>query len=79
MVALGASSSALEVVPLALIGLEAYETWRHGQATPWMQRYRWPILFFLAASFLGASARLMRVNAQRSFAPQAPGHQEPTG
>ncbi len=51
VVALGASISALEVVPLALIGLEAYETWRHGQATPWMQRYRWPILFFLAVSF----------------------------
>ena len=51
VVALGASISALEVVPLALIGLEAYETWRHGQATPWMQRYRWPIVFFLAVSF----------------------------
>jgi nitric oxide reductase subunit B len=51
VVALGASISALEVVPLALIGLEAHETWRHGQATPWMQRYRWPILFFLAVSF----------------------------
>ena len=51
VVALGASISALEVVPLALIGLEAYETWRHGQAVPWMQRYRWPIMFFLAVSF----------------------------
>jgi nitric oxide reductase subunit B len=51
VVALGASISALEVVPLALIGLEAYETWRHGQAAPWMQRYRWPIMFFLAVSF----------------------------
>ncbi len=51
VVALGASISALEVVPLALIGLEAYETWSHGQAAPWMQRYRWPILFFLAVSF----------------------------
>ena len=51
VVALGASISALEVVPLALIGLEAHETWRHGQAVPWMQRYRWPIRFFLAVSF----------------------------
>jgi nitric oxide reductase subunit B len=51
VVALGASISALEVVPLALIGLEAYETWRHGQAALWMQRYRWPIRFFLAVSF----------------------------
>ena len=51
VLALGASFSALEVVPLALIGLEAYETWNHGRATPWMARYRWPILFFLAVSF----------------------------
>jgi nitric oxide reductase subunit B len=51
VLALGASFSALEVVPLALIGLEAYETWSHGRATPWMARYRWPILFFLAVSF----------------------------
>ncbi|MFC7302110.1 nitric-oxide reductase large subunit [Cognatiluteimonas weifangensis] len=51
VIALGASISALEVVPLALIGMEAYETWRHGRATPWMARYRWPIMFFLAVSF----------------------------
>jgi nitric oxide reductase subunit B len=51
VIALGASFSALEVVPLALIGLEAYETWRHSRATPWMDRYRWPILFFLSVSF----------------------------
>ena len=50
-VALGASFSALEVVPLALIGMEAVQTWRHSQATPWMARYRWPIMFFLAVSF----------------------------
>ena len=51
VVALGASFSALEVVPLAYIGFEAYHTWKLGQATPWMQRYRWPILFFIAVSF----------------------------
>ncbi len=51
VIALGASISALEVVPLALIGMEAYETWTHGRATEWMQRYRWPIMFFLAVSF----------------------------
>jgi nitric oxide reductase subunit B len=39
------------VVPLALIGLEAYETWSHSRATPWMERYKWPIMFFLATSF----------------------------
>jgi nitric oxide reductase subunit B len=51
VVALGASFSALEVVPLAYIGFEAYHTWKLGHATPWMQRYRWPILFFIAVSF----------------------------
>lgn len=51
VVAMGAGISALEVVPLALIGLEAYETWKNSRATPWMQRYKWPIMFFLAVSF----------------------------
>lgn len=50
-VAVGATFSALEVVPLALIGLEAFDTWRHSRATAWMERYRWPIMFFLAVSF----------------------------
>ncbi|MCA8926634.1 MAG: nitric-oxide reductase large subunit [Alphaproteobacteria bacterium] len=50
-VAIGASFSALEVVPLALIGLEAMETWQHSRATSWMQRYKWPIMFFLGVSF----------------------------
>ena len=51
VIALGASFSALEVVPLAFIGFEAYHTYKLGQATPWMQRYRWPILFFTAVAF----------------------------
>jgi nitric oxide reductase subunit B len=51
VIALGASFSALEVVPLAFIGFEAYQTFKLGQATPWMQRYRWPILFFTAVAF----------------------------
>jgi nitric oxide reductase subunit B len=51
VLALGASFSALEVVPLAYIGFEAYEHWRLCGATPWMQRYKWPVMFFLAVSF----------------------------
>ena len=51
VIALGASFSALEVVPLALIGLEAVDTWNRSRSTPWMARYRWPIMFFLAVSF----------------------------
>jgi nitric oxide reductase subunit B len=51
VVALGASFSALEVVPLAYIGFEAYHTYRLGCSTAWMKRYRWPVYFFLAVSF----------------------------
>ena len=51
VLALGASFSALEVVPLAYIGFEAYHTWNLGRATPWMARYKWPIYFFVAVAF----------------------------
>ncbi len=51
VVALGASFSALEVVPLAYLGFEAYHTWKIGKSTPWMVRYRWPVMFFIAVSF----------------------------
>jgi nitric oxide reductase subunit B len=51
VIALGASFSALEVVPLAFIGFEAYHTYKLGHAMPWMARYKWPILFFTAVAF----------------------------
>lgn len=51
VVALGASFSALEVAPLAYIGFEAYHTYKLGKSTPWMARYKWPVLFFIAVSF----------------------------
>src|SRR5690606_27443350 len=51
VIAIGASFSALEVVPLAFIGFEAYHHFKLGAATPWMQRYRWPVLFFVAVAF----------------------------
>jgi nitric oxide reductase subunit B len=51
VIALGASFSALEVVPLAFIGFEAYHTYKLGHAAAWMQRYRWPIMFFTAVAF----------------------------
>jgi nitric oxide reductase subunit B len=51
VLALGASFSALEVVPLAYIGFEAYHTYRLGGATQWMRRYRWPVMFFIAVAF----------------------------
>jgi nitric oxide reductase subunit B len=51
IMAVGASFSALEVVPLVLIGLEAYRTSRLRQAAPWMARYRWPVTFFVGVAF----------------------------
>jgi len=51
VIAVGAMFSALEVVPLALIGAEALETYRHTKAAPWVQTYKWPILFFVSVSF----------------------------
>jgi nitric oxide reductase subunit B len=43
--------SALEVVPLALLGIEALHNYRATVAAPWVQTYKWPILFFVAVSF----------------------------
>jgi nitric oxide reductase subunit B len=51
IMAVGATFSALEVVPLVLIGLEAFQTFRMQHAAPWMRRYRWPIRFFVGVSF----------------------------
>jgi nitric oxide reductase subunit B len=51
VLALGASFSALEVVPLAYIGFEAYHHYRLGRAADWMQRYHWPVMFFIAVAF----------------------------
>jgi nitric oxide reductase subunit B len=51
VLALGAVFSALEVVPLVLIGFEAYENLTLSRATRWVQSYRWPIYFFVAVAF----------------------------
>ncbi|HEX5513573.1 MAG TPA: nitric-oxide reductase large subunit, partial [Gammaproteobacteria bacterium] len=51
VIAIGAMVSALEVVPLVLLGLEAAENFRYSHATPWMRSYRWPVLFFVAVAF----------------------------
>ena len=51
VLALGASFSALEVVPLAYIGFEAYHHYRLGRAADWMRRYHWPVMFFIAVAF----------------------------
>ena len=51
VIAVGAVFSALEVVPLTLIGLEALQTWRRSKAMPWLAAYRWPVLCFVAVGF----------------------------
>jgi nitric oxide reductase subunit B len=51
VLAFGAVFSALEVVPLAVIGFEAYQNYSHVTARPWVATYRWPILFFVAVAF----------------------------
>jgi nitric oxide reductase subunit B len=51
VIAVGAVFSALEVVPLSLIGIEAYRNYKRSQAAPWVAAYRWPILFFVAVGF----------------------------
>jgi hypothetical protein len=51
VLALGASFSALEVVRLVLIGLEAYENLTLSRARLWLSAYRWPTYFFVAVAF----------------------------
>jgi nitric oxide reductase subunit B len=47
----GSVFSALEVVPLVLVGFDATEDLRRSQSSPWVQRYKWPIYFFIAVAF----------------------------
>jgi nitric oxide reductase subunit B len=51
VIAVGAVFSALEVVPLALIGFEGYRNYRRSQAAPWVSAYKWVILSFVAVGF----------------------------
>ncbi|MCH4554103.1 nitric-oxide reductase large subunit [Aestuariibaculum lutulentum] len=51
VMALGATFSALEVVPLTLIGYEAYHNYKLSKATKWLEDYKWPIYFMIAVAF----------------------------
>jgi nitric oxide reductase subunit B len=51
VIAVGAVFSALEVVPLAILGLEGWHNYQRSKAAPWVQAYRWPILCFVAVGF----------------------------
>jgi nitric oxide reductase subunit B len=51
VIAVGAVFSALEVVPLTLIGLEALSNWQKSKGVTWLQAYKWPVLCFVAVGF----------------------------
>ncbi|MGZ0708199.1 nitric-oxide reductase large subunit [Coraliomargarita sp. W4R53] len=51
VLALGSVFSALEVVPLVLIGFEAYENLSFAKAKEWVSSYKWPIYFFVSVAF----------------------------
>ena len=47
----GSVFSALEVVPLVLLGFDAMEDLRRSRLTKWVEQYKWPIYFFVAVAF----------------------------
>ena len=51
ILALGATFSALEVVPLVLLGFEVYHNMKISKATEWLSAYKWPIYCFIAVAF----------------------------
>ena len=51
IMAIGGTFSALELMPLVMVGYEGYENWSVTRLTPWVQNYRWPIYFFIAVAF----------------------------
>lgn len=51
IISVGAVFSALEVVPLTLIGLEALQNYRRMQGAAWLGAYKWPVLCFVAVGF----------------------------
>jgi nitric oxide reductase subunit B len=51
VLAWGSVFSALEVVPLCLVGFDAMADLRRSRTSPWVQRYKWPIYWFVAVAF----------------------------
>lgn len=70
VMAVGASFSALEVVPLIVLGHEAWENWRLKARAPWMENLRWPLMCFVAVAFwnmLGAGVFGFMINPPMSL------------
>ncbi len=51
VMAIGATFSALEVVPLVLVGYEAYDNLKFSRSSNWIRAYKWPIYSFIAVAF----------------------------
>jgi nitric oxide reductase subunit B len=51
VMAIGASFSALEVVPLVLMGYEAWDNMKIYRSSAWIKAYKWPIYSFIAVAF----------------------------
>ncbi|MFC4346816.1 nitric-oxide reductase large subunit [Kordiimonas lipolytica] len=65
VMAVGATFSALEVVPLIVLGHEAWEHWKLQHRAPWMDQMKWPLYFFVAVAFwnmLGAGVLGFSIN-----------------
>ncbi|MGB3067868.1 MAG: nitric-oxide reductase large subunit [Ottowia sp.] len=65
VMAVGAAFSALEVVPLIVLGHEAWENWRLKTRAPWMANLKWPLACFVAVAFwnmLGAGVFGFMIN-----------------
>jgi nitric oxide reductase subunit B len=65
IMAIGAVFSALEVVPLVVLGYEAWERWTLRDQAPWMAAVKWPLMCFIAVAFwnmLGAGVFGFMIN-----------------
>lgn len=65
VMAVGAAFSALEVVPLIVLGHEAWENWRLRRRAAWMEKLKWPLACFVAVAFwnmLGAGVFGFMIN-----------------
>lgn len=51
VMAIGATFSALEVVPLVLMGFEAWDNLKLSRSSVWIKAYKWPIYSFIAVAF----------------------------
>ncbi|MFA7359827.1 MAG: nitric-oxide reductase large subunit [Candidatus Kapaibacterium sp.] len=51
VIALGATFSALEVVPLVFMGFEVYHNLKISRSTEWIKAYKWPIYCFISVAF----------------------------